>query len=315
MAVAEGPLQDMAGVLIGHWTDTEARTGCTVIGFEPGALTAAEVRGAAPGTRELDALAPGRLEQHADAIVLTGGSAFGLRAADGVVQELAGRGRGYPTSAGPVPIVPAAVIYDLAVGNPVAPAPDNGRDALGAAKPISEVSQGAIGAGTGASWNKFAGTSRRGGLGIAQIDLDDYLVTALVVLNAMGVVRGEGSDPRPAVLAPAASAGRQGEATTLISVITSIPCTHSALTRMCIAAHDALARVVIPAHTVYDGDVAFASTLAVGSVTVENILRVTLATELAVEAAIMRAAQPEVHTGATLQISPRHRSTGSSASR
>ncbi len=315
MAVTEAPLQDMAGVSIGHWTDIDARNCCTVVSIEPGALTAVEVRGAAPGTRELDALAPGRLEQHADAIVLTGGSAFGLRAADGVAQELADQNRGYPTSAGPVPIVPAAVIYDLAFGDPVAPTPDHGREALKSARPLSAVAQGAVGAGTGATWNKFAGAERRqGGLGIAQVEFDDHLVTALVVLNAMGVVHGEGADPRQAVLGLATSAGL-GEATTLISVITSYPCTHAALTRVCIAAHDALARMVIPAHTVYDGDVAFASTLAKASVTVQDILRVTLASELAVEAAIVRAALPVVSSGATLQTSPRHRSTGSGASR
>lgn len=297
----------MAGVSVGHWTDHMARTGCTVISFDPGALSAAEVRGAAPGTRELDALAPGRLEQHVNAIILTGGSAFGLRTADGVAQELATRGRGYRTPAGPVPIVPAAVIYDLGVGDPVAPAPEHGREALLAALPLSAVRQGAIGAGTGATWNKLAGPVRPGGLGIAQRRLDDHLVTALVVLNAMGVVRGEGVDPRTAVLERAAPSGGQGEATTLISVITSAPCAHGTLTRMGVAAHDALARMVIPAHTVFDGDVAFASTLAEGTLTMQETLRLTLATELAVEAAIGRAALPEASSGATLQTSPRHR--------
>jgi len=310
MAVAELPLQDMAGVMIGHWTDNKARTGCTVIRFDEPALSAVEVRGAAPGTRELDALAPGRLEQHANAIVLTGGSAFGLRAADGVAQELADQGKGYATSGGPVPIVPAAVIFDLSFGDPVAPTPDNGREALRSAEPLGAVSQGVIGAGTGATWSKFESAARRqGGLGIAQILLDDRLVTALVVLNAMGVVRGEGADPRPAVLDRSASAGGRGEATTLISVITSMPCNHGTLTRMCIAAHGALARMVIPAHTVFDGDVAFASTLAEAAMSVQDTLRITLATELVVEAAILRAALPDTGSGATLQISPRHRST------
>ncbi|MDQ3654237.1 MAG: P1 family peptidase [Chloroflexota bacterium] len=310
MAIADPPLQDMAGVSIGHWTDNQARTGCTVIAFDEPALSAVEVRGAAPGTRELDALAPGRLEQHANAIVLTGGSAFGLRAADGVAQELADRGKGYATSAGPVPIVPAAVIYDLSIGGPVAPAPDNGREALRSAGALSAVSQGVVGVGTGATWNKFTGAERRqGGLGIAQIRLDDRLVTALVVLNAMGVVRGEGADPRQAVLDRTAATGSRGEATTLISVITSMPCNHGTLTRMCIAAHDALARMVIPAHTVFDGDVAFASTLAEGIMSVQDTLRVTLATELVVEAAILRAALPGADSGATLQIWPRHRPT------
>lgn len=310
MVVIDLPLIDMAGVSIGHWTDDKARTGCTVIRFDEPALSAVEVRGAAPGTRELDALAHGRLEQHANAIVLTGGSAFGLRAADGVAQELADRGKGYATSAGPVPIVPAAVIFDLTFGNPVAPTPDNGREALRSAEPLGTVSQGVIGAGTGATWSKFTGAARQqGGVGIAQIQLDDHLVTALIVLNAMGVVRGEGADPRQAVLERTAATGSRGEATTLISVITSMPCNHGTLTRMCIAAHDALARMVIPAHTVFDGDVAFASTLAEAALSVQDTLRITLATELVVEAAILRAALPDADPSATLQISPRHRST------
>jgi len=290
MVVRHPPLLDMDGVAIGHWTDTTAKTGCTVISFSEQALSAAEVRGAAPGTRELDALAPGRLEQRVDAIVLTGGSAFGLRVADGVVQELAMRGRGYPTSAGPVPIVPGAVIFDLSVGDPVAPSADHGRDAYRAAQPISAVEQGVVGVGTGARWDKFAATSRQGGLGIAQISLGEHIVTALVVLNAMGVVRDLGSDPRPLILANRAGHIGPREATTLISVITSTPCDHGALTRVCVAAHDALARVVIPAHTMLDGDVAFASTTEVGPPDTELSMYLAIATELAVEAAILRAA-------------------------
>lgn len=304
MALSHEPLDDMPGVAIGHWTDHDARTGCTVISFEPHALTAAEVRGAAPGTRELDALAPGRLEQHADAIVLTGGSAFGLRAADGVAAELAARGRGYVTSVGPVPIVPAAVIFDLMAGRPVAPTVEHGRFALAAAKPLSRVQQGAVGAGAGATWDKLGGAARPGGIGIAQITLGEGQVLAVVVLNAMGVVLGEALDPRTAVLSGPELELGTGEATTLISVVTSAACDHAALTRMCIAAHDALARSVIPAHTVYDGDVAFASTLTEGTLVPGVNLRLSLATELAVEAAVRRAAHPGPESGATLQASP-----------
>lgn len=290
MVVKQPELLDMPGVTIGHWTDPIALTGCTVISFEPHALTAAEVRGAAPGTRELDALAPGRLEQRVNAIVLTGGSAFGLRAADGVAQELAKRGRGYPTSAGPVPIVPAAVIFDLATGTPTAPTSENGRDALIAARPLSAVEQGAVGAGTGARWDKFARESRRGGLGIAQVTFDDHLVMALVVLNAMGVVRDRGPDRRLGLLAEHAGQTGRGEATTLISVITTAPCDHGTLTRMCVAAHDALARIVIPAHTMLDGDVAFASTIEDGPRNTGLSMYLSVAAELAVEKAILRAA-------------------------
>jgi len=308
VVVIEGPLEDMPGVSIGHWTDERARTGCTVIAFDGPALSAVEVRGAAPGTRELDALAPGRLEQHANAIVLTGGSVFGLRAADGVAIELADRGLGYATSAGPVPIVPAAVIFDLSFGDPVAPEAEHGRLALSAALPLGQVTQGVTGAGTGARWNKLGGSVRQGGLGIAQARLGGHLVTAVVVLNAMGAVRDEEPDPRNAFLAGSQPPAARGESTTLISIITSTPSDHGTLTRMCVSAHDALARMVIPAHTVYDGDVAFASTLGQGALSTSDTLRLTLAVELVVEAAILRAALPATESGATLEISPRHRS-------
>jgi L-aminopeptidase/D-esterase-like protein len=290
--VNDAPLEDMAGVAVGHWTDRHARTGCTVISFEPHALTAVEVRGAAPGTRELDALATGRIEQRADAIVLTGGSAFGLRAADGVAQALASQDRGYRTSAGVVPIVPAAVIFDLGRGEPTAPSPEAGQEGLLDAQRLQFVRQGEVGAGTGASWNKFSPDVRQGGIGIAQTRIDRHLVTAFVVLNAMGAVQGESPDPRAAIVDARVSTGSQGEATTLIAVVTSMPCRHETLTRLCIAAHDALARIVIPAHTMYDGDVAFATTLSEGDVSIRDALRLTLATEFAVESAIRRAALP-----------------------
>ena len=147
----------MPGLAVGHWTIGKARTGCTVLAFERPALTAAEVRGAAPGTREIEALAHGRVAQHANAIVLTGGSAFGLAAADGVMRGLAERGIGFSTAGGPVPIVPAAVIFDLANGEPVSPSADDGQAALAAAVPLHQVAQGAIGAGAGATWDKFHG--------------------------------------------------------------------------------------------------------------------------------------------------------------
>jgi D-aminopeptidase len=200
-----------------------------------------------------------------------------------------------------VPIVPAAVIFDLANGEPVSPSADDGRAALAAAMPLHQVAQGAIGAGAGATWDKFRGGSRPGGLGIAQIAIGDHLVTAFVVLNAMGAVRGLADDPRPAVLQTPVVPPGPRDATTLIAIVTSMPCDHGALGRMCVAAHDALARLVIPAHTMYDGDIAFASTLTDGPPSPEGSLRLSLATELAVEAALMRAARPAPAGGATLE--------------
>jgi L-aminopeptidase/D-esterase-like protein len=289
VAVSRGPLQDVPGVRVGHVTSVTARTGLTVIRFDRPALTAVEVRGAAPGTRELDLLAPGRTVQRADAILLTGGSAFGLRAADGMMETLAEEGRGFPTSMGPVPIVPAAVIFDLDQGQPEAPAPADGRAALAAAVPLPRVEQGRIGAGTGATWGKVAGLARPGGVGMAQHHAGGFLVTALVVLNAFGVVRGMAADPR-AEITTATRDIRPGEATTLVSVITDAPCDHGTLTRLCVAAHDGLARTIVPAHTLADGDVAFASTIASGAMSPGLSLPLSLACELAVEHAVLSAA-------------------------
>jgi L-aminopeptidase/D-esterase-like protein len=300
MAVTDTSPQAVPGLLVGHWTNHPARTGCTVLAFDQPALSAAEVRGAAPGTRELECLAPGRLEQYANAIVLTGGSAFGLAAADGVAHELARRGIGYQTSAGVVPIVPTAVIFDLANGEPVAPTANEGAAALRAAVAVDRAAQGAVGAGTGATWAKLTGTHRAGGIGIAQEECGAYRVTAFVVLNAMGVVRDRGDDPRAAYLAATRPEYVLGEATTLIATVTDHPCDHGALMRLCVAAHDALARMVIPAHTMYDGDVAFATTLSEGSIEPRDRLRLALATELAVEAAVLRAARPNGSRNATL---------------
>lgn len=282
-------LADLPGVRVGHATLPDARTGCTVIRFDQLALTAVDVRGAAPGTRELDLLAPGQAVQSADAILLTGGSAFGLRAAEGVVAGLQAIGRGYPTPAGPVPIVPAAVIFDLAIGDPIAPGIDHGRHAFDTAMPLSETEQGAIGAGTGAHWGAISGTPRQGGVGIAQHPVAGGTVTAIVVLNAFGSLT---DDFRPALVGADLAGFGPGRATSLMAVVTDIACDHGTLLRMTVAAHDALARKVIPAHTLLDGDIAFASTLTRGSADVATNLRLCLATELAMEEAITRAAHP-----------------------
>ena len=172
MVEASTSIQDVAGVSIGHTTLAPARTGCTVIVFDEPALTAAEVRGAAPGTRELDLLQPGRTVRRADAILLTGGSAFGLRAADGVMTALANVQRGFPTPAIPVPIVPAAVIFDLANVQPEIPSADDGAMALRTAAPLSQAETGQVGVGTGAQWGKITGTPRDPGTRLTTCDMD-----------------------------------------------------------------------------------------------------------------------------------------------
>ncbi len=293
--VGERPaVQDVEGLTIGHATNLNGRTGCTVIRFAHPALTAVEVRGAAPGTRELDLLAPGRTVQRADALVLAGGSAFGLAAADGVVRALANDGRGFPTPAGPVPIVPAAVIYDLANGAPVAPGPLDGASAYRSAGSLHGTAQGRVGAGTGATVSKMLGPSgqRPGGLGIAQLSLGEHTITAIAVVNAFGVpVNDDGAAPdvREAFLASPSAQPPFGESTTLIAVVTNLPCDHGTLVRACVAAHDAMARAIIPAHTLVDGDVVFASTLVEGLISSGEALRFSVAVELGVERAIRSA--------------------------
>lgn len=288
-------LQPVAGVRIGHWTDVDAVTGCTVLLFDAPALAAAEVRGAAPGTRELALLEPGRMVQRIDALLFTGGSAFGLTAADGVMRWLLDRGRGFPTSSIPVPIVPAAVIYDLAVGKPIAPGPDAGYAACEAAAALDVAEWGAVGAGTGATVGKLGGpaqSARAAGIGIGQIVLADGSVTACAVLNSLGDLDDGPLSHRIGQFsrAPAREPGI-GTQTALIAVVIDVACNHDALLRCCVAAHDAVARTVWPAHTAFDGDLALAVTLREGKrPEAAHELRLTMAAGLAVEQALRHAA-------------------------
>lgn len=290
MVEASTAIRDVPGVSIGHTTDLPARTGCTVIAFDTPALSAVEVRGAAPGTRELDLLAPGATVQRVDAILLTGGSAFGLRAADGVMTALANLGRGVRTPAIAVPIVPAAVIFDLANVQPQIPSADDGGLAFRTAVPLPDAETGQVGVGTGATWGKILGPegTRAGGFALAQVPVPGGTVTAAAVVNAFGVV-SPGPDPRPMAIDAAAGPPPFAQNTTLMAVITDVACGHDTLMRMCVAAHDALARTIWPSHTIADGDVAFASTTNEGADDLATILPLTLATELAVEAAIKAA--------------------------
>jgi L-aminopeptidase/D-esterase-like protein len=256
-------LTAVAGVRVGHWSDTAGGTGVTVVDLPEPNVTAVEVRGAAPGSRETALLAPGMKVESVQAIVLSGGSAFGLAAADGVVRALASDGRGHPTTAGPVPIVPAAIIYDLGVGDPTArPGPDEGEAAY---RECSDgpVVMGSVGAGTGAVVAGWRGPEnlRKGGVGSYAVMEESATVAALVVLNAVGDVftlEGEsltGGGPLPA-RAPVAP--KPLESTTLVVVVTDARVGRSALSRLCVQAHDALAVCLRPSHTRYDGDAAFA---------------------------------------------------------
>jgi L-aminopeptidase/D-esterase-like protein len=293
----------VAEVAVGHWSDEAARTGCSAVLFSRPVLTAVDVRGGAPATRETDLFASGRLVRRADAILLTGGSAFGLAAAAGVVQFLADRERGFPTPAGPVPIVPAAAIYDLGVGEPVAPDSHAGEAACRQATPLSAAARGQVGAGTGATSSKIGGAARaaRGGLGLGQVHWTEGGVTALVVVNALGDVvdpisghrlaeRTAGLvDRRAEIVAGSTPTPGLGTSTTLAVVMIHGPCDFDALVRCAVSAHDGFARAIRPCHTPYDGDLVFAVALSDGPAAASDVLRLSVATELAVEAAIVDA--------------------------
>lgn len=256
-------LTAIPGIEVGHWTNSEAKTGCTVVVLpEPNVVTA-EARGAAPGTREYALMQQGMRVEQAQAIVLTGGSAFGLASADGVVRGLEADGRGHVTPVGRIPIVPAAVLFDLFPGDPsVRPGPVEGEAAYRSAS-SEPVTQGLVGAGTGATVAKWRGFEnlRPGGLGSAVRSAGPASVAALVVVNAVGDVfsiegeslTGGSAEPGPPQLTPEPLTN-----TTLIVVATDARLSRSELSRLVVRAHDALAVCVRPAHTRFDGDIVFA---------------------------------------------------------
>jgi L-aminopeptidase/D-esterase-like protein len=262
-------MRDVPGLLVGHATDEEAITGCTVIVAPGGAVAGVDVRGAAPGTRETDLLRPGSLVERVHAVCLAGGSAFGLAAADGVMQWLAERDIGFRTDGGPVPIVPAAILYDLGIGRPdVRPTPSDGAAACDAAERAAGPLEGSIGAGTGATVGKLAGPEfvRMGGVGTAVRRLGSgRVLAAMAVCNALGsVVARDGrtlAGPEPDGI-PATTPGHL-ENTTLAVIATDADLDRSQCGRLAQLGHDALARSIVPVHTVYDGDTVFA--LSTGS--------------------------------------------------
>ena len=246
---------------VGHWTDPEARTGCTVVLLPAGTVAAGEVRGGAPGSREWALLDPRRTVDQVNAVVLTGGSAFGLAACDGVMRWCEERGIGWPTISGPVPIVVGLVIFDLAVGDAsVRPGAAEGYAACVAARSKGGEGFGPVGAGTGATVGKWRGAehARPAGLGSAFARRDDLVVAALVVVNALGDALEPGrAEPRvfdPAAFAAPVATGASGEATTIGIVVTNARLDKSACRLVAESAHDGLARAVDPVHTAADGD-------------------------------------------------------------
>lgn len=251
------------GVLVGHWTDPVAQTGCTVVRLPAGTVASGEVRGGAPATREFDLLVPGRLVRRVDAVVLTGGSAFGLAAADGVVGACEEEGEGFPTAAGRVPIVVAMAIYDLGVGDAsVRPGPGEGAAAWAAAAE-GPVETGAVGAGAGATTGKWRGTGTvgAGGVGCARVTAGDLVVSAIVVVNAAGDVVPLGGEPG-ADGHDRSSVGASpplGTNTTIGVVVTNARLDELGCLAAAQGAHDGLARAIHPPHLSVDGDAVVAA--------------------------------------------------------
>lgn len=289
------------GIRVGHASDDTARTGCSVILCEGGAVAGVDVRGAAPGTRETDAIRPGRLVREAHAVLLTGGSAFGLDAAGGVMRYLETRGVGFPVGSLRVPIVPAAVIFDLGVGDGhTRPDAAMGHAACDAASD-NPVPMGAVGVGTGATVGKARGyMSSPGGVGSAVVfDGSGLLVGAVVVVNAVGnVVAPDGSvlagarDPNTGAFVDVTdglSNAQAGANTTVGVVATNAILAPGEAGHVATMAHDGLARAIVPAHTMYDGDTIFA--LATGDVHADANGVGAMAAE-AMREAIIRAVDP-----------------------
>lgn len=318
-ALPTGPadaITDVPGIRAGHWTGATARTGCTVVLAEDGAAAAVDVRGGAPGTRETALLGPGRTVDRVHAVLLTGGSAFGLAAADGVMRYLRERGAGFPTAAGPVPIVPAAVLYDLAVGQPDYPDAEAGYAACQAAT-VGPLARGRVGAGTGATVGKLfgPGSAMPGGFGTASARLaGGVLVGAVVAVNAVGDIwdldgqriiagarapdgtwldafasLGQAEDPRGPAVRPATTTGLN---TTIGIIATNAPLDGSTASRLAQNAHDALARVIRPCHTPLDGDTIFVLSTRPGASGPEFLMRLSVVAEQTLARAIVGAVRP-----------------------
>ena len=273
-----GSITDIPGIRVGHSTDLEHATGCTVVLCPSGAVGGVDVRGSAPGTRETDLLRPGNLVDEVHAVLLSGGSAYGLDAASGVMRYLEENGAGYEVGPAVVPIVPAAIIFDLGLGSPnVRPTADDGYAACQSAA-SGEPAEGSVGAGTGATVGKALGMSRavKGGLGACSRDLGDGLVvSAMAVVNAWGDV----VDPETArvVAAPRTEDGigfhstvelmarprSQAQAvaggnTTIGVVATNASLSKEQANKLAERGQDGIALAVRPSHTMGDGDTVFA---------------------------------------------------------
>lgn len=309
-------ITDIPGIKVGTAQDLEAMTGCTVILTELGAVCGVDVRGGAPGTRETDLLNPVNTVEQVHAVVLSGGSAFGLAAAQGVAQYLEEKGIGLFTGKAVVPIVPAAVLFDLNVGDyKVRPNPQMGYEA--AQNAGKDVPEGNWGAGAGATVGKLMGNDRctKSGQGTAAVQMPNGLiVAALVAVNAFGDVvspdsgqviaglrheSGQGFDSTIRLMKEMlgqTGAGNAGN-TTIGVITTNAVLTKAQATKIAQNAHDGLARTIMPVHTAIDGDTIF--TLATGQMAADVSLIGILAREV-METAVQRAVQQAESIGGIL---------------
>ncbi|HET7869079.1 MAG TPA: P1 family peptidase [Actinomycetota bacterium] len=285
----------VVGIRVGHSTDRRGLTGCTVVLCPAGTVGSGEVRGGAPATRETDLLRPGMLVNEVHGVLLAGGSAFGLGAAEGVMRYLEERGIGFAVGVAVVPIVPGAALFDLGLGDPKArPGPSEGYEACDAA--TDQVEEGTVGAGTGATVAKIRGPERqvKGGIGSASVTEGSVVVGALFAVNAVGEVLTEDG----AVLAgvrPGAMGDEDeeepepntpwpdgpGTNTTIGVVATNARLSKERAHLLAGSAHDAVSGVVRPAHTIWDGDTVF--TLATGQVDAPQDLLEQMAAEAVAE--------------------------------
>ncbi len=305
--MSQGGLTDILGIKVGHFTELRRPTGCTVILVEAGAVAGVDVRGSAPGTRETDLLNPICSVQMVHAVVLSGGSAFGLDTACGVVRYLEEKGIGYQTRIVPVPIVPAAILFDLGLGDPsIRPDSNSGYQAcLNATS--GPVAEGSVGCGAGATVGKLLGPDRamKGGIGSAAIRSGELVVAALVAVNSLGNIVDPGTGMMVAGaraedgvgLAPLQAsldicyrpfATGPGENTTLAVVATNARLDKPAATKVAQMSHDGFARAINPVHLPFDGDVVFA--LSTGQLEGVSLSQVGALTAEVTAEAIVRAA-------------------------
>lgn len=293
--MANQTLTAIKGLLVGHWTDPIGQTGCTAILAPEGAVASAAFFGPSPGTREAALLEPEKQVQQIQGLLLTGGSAFGLAAADGVMRFLEEQGLGQPTLTGPVPIVPAAVIYDLGIGDPKArPGPAQGYLAAQAATD-APVLVGRVGAGTGATAGKYLGPEKavRTGLGSSLVVAGSVKVGALAVVNPVGdvvapdgqVLAGHGEVA--ALIGMFEAFGN----TVLVAIGVEAPLQKAEAKQIAISVQGAIGRVIRPSHTPWDGDASFVLSTGLGPTAPLGLLSI-LAQEATV-AAIIQVAQGE----------------------